>query len=159
MGTVAGITPGSSGIQMRPPVTLDRASGSPSMGAIGSPATDIAGMGRGDAIDQLRNALVQMLQDGGGDNAQNNQMLQLLIGLMILLAILGNSQASAATADQIYEQLGAGQGAQAGRVQGQITGLYASSTMTVMIEQTSTVMAFTGSEATASQGGRLDTVA
>jgi len=150
MGTVMGITPGASGIAMQAPVALDRASGSSSGGA----ASGITGMGGSNAMEQLQGVLTQLLQEGGASNLQNNQMLQLLIGLMILLALLGNAQGSAATADQIYEQLGAGQG-----TQGQFAGVYTSSSTTITIEQSSSVMAFGGADAGGSQGGHFDTIA
>ncbi len=107
------------------------------------------------SITSVQNAVGSLLQGIDGDLA-NNKMLRMLIGLMILLALLQNSQSEGGGAGQGVGQPGAGS-------RPQFLGVFSSST-TVHVQQsvsTSLTVEVSGAfDSSASQpessGGQID---
>lgn len=102
------------------------------------------------ALTQIDAVVSQLLQSIGG-SAEDDKLLRMLIGLIILLALLENSQDEAASAQNALLSLGSGS------QQPQSIDLYWSST-TIAIEQTTTTILFQTAEthAAASAGEQLD---
>jgi hypothetical protein len=109
------------------------------------------------AATQMASAITQLLQNIGG-GLENDKMLRMLIGLIILMALLKEWFGGQESPQNALSQLGTGGD------QPQCSGAYSSST-TIMFEQTTTTIvmqsldvygaAADGNQA-ASKGGRLD---
>ena len=90
-----------------------------------------ASPGTTSAITQIHSAVSQLLQSVGG-GVENDKMLRMLIALLILLALLDNSQPQAEGAQNALAQLGS-----RGNGQSQFLYAYTSST-TISFEYTTT---------------------
>ncbi len=129
-----------------------------------SQATDGLGSSRGPgapiAITQLHTAVSQLLQSVGG-GLEDDKVLQMLIALIILLALLRESQGASASPPNALAPLATRGGPT------QFVSFYSSST-TIVVEQTTTTMVFQamdvyGAAADSGQGqskgGQVDSAA
>lgn len=83
------------------------------------------------SIQQIDSSVSQLLQAVGG-SIQNDRLLKLLIGIILLLSLLDNMNSDKSASQDQPGGLGSGQGDQS-----QFVGIFSSST-TISIEQTST---------------------
>lgn len=152
MGPISSVDIGSA----RSPYNLGQIPDDPSGAARGSaPAGGVPG--NSSAIMNVGPAVSQLLQSIGG-GAENDKTLRMLIVLMILLALLDNSQANDASTGNALNQL-----ANSGSGRSQFFGIFSSST-TIEIHQTSTTIvgstmdnvASVSSSEQPTQGGQVD---
>lgn len=111
------------------------------------------------AITQIHQAVTQMLQSVGG-GVEDDKVLKMLIGLLILLALLQEWYGATESPQDALARLGEGTG------QSGAASLYFSST-TITLEQTTTTVVLqtqgaygnAGGEQEASKGGQVDVAA
>ncbi len=160
LGAISSLSSGLSGsnavsTQTRTPVTgnvgTDARFTAPTLNESGGSA-DTAG------LSQLLSTVAELMRDVGGD-LQNDKMIQMLVALMILLALLHNSEGSKAMGQNAIEGLGSGANGAAGT-----GGSYSSSTL-ITFEQTTTSISLyssdsynagTNDSASSSRGGAVD---
>jgi len=160
LGAISSLSSGLSGsnavpTQAQAPVTgnlgTDERFTAPTLNEAGGSA-DTAG------LSQLLSTVAELMRDVGGD-LQNDKMVQMLVALMILLALLHNSEGGDSMGRNAIEGLGSGATGAA-----RTGGSYCSSTL-ITFEQTTTTISLyssdsynagTNDSASPSRGGTVD---
>jgi len=114
--------------------------------AVGLPAAAPLDIGSAVSLVSMNNEISQLLQSIGG-GVENNKMLQLMIGLLILLTLLQGSAKTGQSAADALSTLGASGGGRGTYIS------FAASTTSITIEQTSVTMTASAADTLAAAQG------
>lgn len=161
MDPIPPVNVGSAGRSFHPALDLNQVGGAARTGATpGMAGFSSQSVSDSTALTQIDAAVSQLVQSLGG-SAEDEKILRMLIGLIILLALLRGSQDDPAAAQNAFASLGGGNNSS------QFVALYASST-TISIEQTTTTIvlgtsdtyaAASNGESGQAGGGQIDVFA
>ena len=114
--------------------------------AVGLPSAAPLGLGNAVSLVGMNNEISQLLQSIGG-GVENNKMLQLMIGLLILLTLLQGSAKTGQSAADALSGLGGSGGGRGTSIS------FAASTTSITIEQTSVTMTASAADTLAAAQG------